>query len=823
MDLATLGLAVDSKPVKAANDDLKDFQKSAQGAEKAADSYSKGADKAVKATDRLGDSAKATSGAFNAMKVGLIAVGAAIGTAFGMGITSAIKRIEDAAAASRKIDKALELNGYTYDVTGAKIRKFADDLEAATGRANQEVLDIAPNLASFGFTEDVFFRAIKLADDMAAAWGGDLKQNLEGLSRALADPVKGMAMLSQRGITLTYEQKKLAKQLMDTGQGLKAQGVVFQALEAQISGVAAAGFTGFTAATARATRSIEEFFEAFVTKTGIMSGVELALNGIAASVNFLTDNFDAIVAVAGIVGAALATAFAPSILGAIAAITVAIGTGLVGAIGMLTSVLLANPFTALIVGIGLAIAAIYTFRDDVQKAIGIDVFGIVKSAANMIINSFIAAFEDIKFVWAQFPNIIGAAVVGAVNAVVTGVGKMVNLVIDNINDFVSAISGISSSLGLDLKPVARVDFRGIDNPYTEALAKAVGDRNKTIADIMGTDRLGQIGAAFTPTAAPTAPTATGVLEDREFGSDPAKSKKTGKKKLSDYEKEIRSIKEATAATEQETNVIGMSIFAKERQSAVQKLLTAAQRDGSAIGKEFANAQELINASATSLSPALAKQREEILSVASAYAKAQADAEKAQESFDFAKDITKGFMSDLKSGLESGEGFWKSFGNAALNVLDKITDKLLDDVINALFQVNGAAGSGGGGFLGILGSLFGGGGGGGFKITPGAGLFADGGISNKPAIFGEAGPEAAVPLPDGRHIPVKMMGGSSGGQQNVHVTVGWAPGADGDLKPVIRSVSREVANDVSSAHIDQYNRQVLPARVNQINEDPHARG
>jgi len=41
----------------------------------------------------------------------------------------------------------------------------------------------------------------------------------------------------------------------------------------------------------------------------------------------------------------------------------------------------------------------------------------------------------------------------------------------------------------------------------------------------------------------------------------------------------------------------------------------------------------------------------------------------------------------------------------------------------------------------------------------AGMFgyAKGGISDKPAIFGEAGPEAAVPLPDGRTIPVTLSG------------------------------------------------------------------
>lgn len=53
--------------------------------------------------------------------------------------------------------------------------------------------------------------------------------------------------------------------------------------------------------------------------------------------------------------------------------------------------------------------------------------------------------------------------------------------------------------------------------------------------------------------------------------------------------------------------------------------------------------------------------------------------------------------------------------------------------------------------------------GGALTATGAGLeaagYAGGGIARKPSIFGEAGPEAAVPLPDGRSIPVtiKMLG------------------------------------------------------------------
>jgi len=41
-------------------------------------------------------------------------------------------------------------------------------------------------------------------------------------------------------------------------------------------------------------------------------------------------------------------------------------------------------------------------------------------------------------------------------------------------------------------------------------------------------------------------------------------------------------------------------------------------------------------------------------------------------------------------------------------------------------------------------------------------YATGGIANKASIFGEAGPEAAVPLPDGQTIPVTISGGGDGG-------------------------------------------------------------
>lgn len=57
-------------------------------------------------------------------------------------------------------------------------------------------------------------------------------------------------------------------------------------------------------------------------------------------------------------------------------------------------------------------------------------------------------------------------------------------------------------------------------------------------------------------------------------------------------------------------------------------------------------------------------------------------------------------------------------------------------------------------------------------------YAEGGISDRPAIFGEAGPEAAVPLKNGK-IPVEIKGGTKGGTTvnmgGIHINV--PPGSD----------------------------------------------
>lgn len=308
-----------------------------------------------------------------------------------------------------------------------------------------------------------------------------------------------------------------------------------------------------------------------------------------------------------------------------------------------------------------------------------------------------------------------------------------------------------------------------------------------------------------------------------------------------YADMVRDSHQYVAAQELEQQALYMTAEAADTLRFQQELLNQAANDNIDLNAMAADG--------------IRTKRQELIDLAKDMAGAKAAYDAANEALKFGKDLVRGFVSDLRSGLEQGKGFWRSFGDAALNALDKIVDKLLNEVIDAIFQVNKAGSSGGGGGLfGFLGGLFGGGGGfTGFErawtaAVPGlwakGGTFPNGihGFSNTvvdratpfmfakgAGIMGEAGPEAIMPLkrgPDGR-LGVSAANGGAANQnhanQNVHVTVGVSVDRNGNLQAYVKNVSQREGQAAATAVVQQYDREALPARVNQIANDPYARG
>jgi hypothetical protein len=198
---------------------------------------------------------------------------------------------------------------------------------------------------------------------------------------------------------------------------------------------------------------------------------------------------------AAVAGGALALMFSPAILAAVGNLTVAISVGLVGAVRLLTAAIIANPIGALAVAIATAVTAIYHFRDEIQKAIGVDVVGIVKDAANLVINSFRAAFEDIKFVWSEFGNIMGAAVIGGVNIAIRAINGLIQSAAEGVDWLIEKLNKVP---GVTIDPLGGVSaLFEIDNPYAGALSDAVGTHNAKIQAIMSSDPIGALADSFT--------------------------------------------------------------------------------------------------------------------------------------------------------------------------------------------------------------------------------------------------------------------------------------------------------------------------------------
>lgn len=242
------------------------------------------------------------------------------------------------------------------------------------------------------------------------------------------------------------------------------------------------------------------------------------------------------------------------------------------------------------------------------------------------------------------------------------------------------------------------------------------------------------------------------------GGDSGKPKADGQ-----YQNAIDSIVKRTAALEAQTAaqsqlnpLVNDYGFAMERAKAASDLLQAAMDAGIKITPE-------LKASIETLAIGYAQAAAGAAKLAEAQDKAR---NQAAEFFATAKDMTRGFIDDILAGKTAVE----ALGNA----LSNIGNKLIDMGLGAIF------GTGSGDF-GALGDLFNLNAKGGIAAHGRPQMFARGGVAKQASIFGEAGPEAAVPLPDGRRIPVDLRmprGGSGGGAVSIDArTTINAPNAD----------------------------------------------
>ena len=162
------------------------------------------------------------------------------------------------------------------------------------------------------------------------------------------------------------------------------------------------------------------------------------------------------------------------------------------------------------------------------------------------------------------------------------------------------------------------------------------------------------------------------------------------------------------------------------------------------------------------------------------------------------DLEKSFASTFVHDMAAGKSAVEALGDALNNLGSKLIDNGIDQLFAGLNKGTGGASAGGG-----IASLFGFASGG--VMVPGQGpsslpKFANGGVSRSAAIFGEAGPEAAVPLPDGRRIPVDLRAPSAAkasSSQAVSVVVAPVFNVQNGTADGIEKLKGEIAKSLPS--------------------------
>ena len=542
-DLATLGLAVETKQVVKAVGDLSAFEKAASKAEKASDGVSKTSDRAQRNVARFGkvanDNASATSRmareldhaekSMGAMERSSAAMTSALAR-LGVALTAAFSAQALIAAADRftKFENSLRVAGVaSRDMAMVRERLFsaANRNGVAVSALGELYGKAAMSAGELGVTQQELLKfvdgvsaALRVQGGSVEAASGSLLQLGQALGagivraeefNSILEGAYPIAQAAARG--MDGMGGSVARLRQAVADGKVTSQAFFQALlkgftttEALAAGMSLTVESSLNVVSNSFTRLVGSIDQELGVSSGIASGIQsigMMLDGLSQRVDAFGQafraNFREIAGAAVVAGTALAAAFGPVVIGAAITGLAALSSAAVAAIRAITVAMASNPIGAIAVAIAGVITAAYVFRDEVKRIFGFDVVDAVATAGDYIINSFEAAYNDVQFVWAQLPNMLGAAAIGAANMVVRAVNSMIQTVTTQFNDLITSINSILPGEGLSTLSIDPV--KEFENEYAGPLEEAARKHVEKFEMIMSQSRLGGMADAMRST------------------------------------------------------------------------------------------------------------------------------------------------------------------------------------------------------------------------------------------------------------------------------------------------------------------------------------
>ncbi|AXY41595.1 phage tail length tape measure family protein [Halomonas sp. JS92-SW72] len=217
-----------------------------------------------------------------ASRAGVAMGGAGLAASAGvMGYVSFTRAAGEAERQLLRIEARLQATGNAAGVSAQEINAFARQLAEDTLTSAGAVREAAAELLGFSnVTREDFFRTLTLAQDL----GGNLASNVQQLGRVLEAPEEGLGRLARRMTDLSFEQREMIREMVESGRQAEAMGVILEHLERQIGGTGAGEAAGLAGATdtlgERWTRLKENLGD-----TGPVTNATNAMSGLLGTLN----------------------------------------------------------------------------------------------------------------------------------------------------------------------------------------------------------------------------------------------------------------------------------------------------------------------------------------------------------------------------------------------------------------------------------------------------------------------------------------------------------------------------------------------------------
>lgn len=307
------------------------------------------------------------------------------GLAVGAPLLMTVRAAEDARAEIAKLEQGFRTMGDTSGKMAQKAQDFASALMMEIAIDDEQIMAVQGKMATFekvikntAGTAEIFERSTRAAFDLEAAGFGDAMSNATQLGKALQEPLKGMTALRKAGTLTSADIARIGGEYQKTGNLLKAQRQIMDAVEKQVQGKAAAN--------AKATEKLKIAFGEIAEQIGgvLLPEVEKFAKWVGKNLERIQKWIDTnrelvggIVKFAAIVSiASLAISGIAFVVGGVIKVfgflssainfTVSAFKFMGTTVNVVTAFMMANPIIAIITGIAIAATLIYIYWDNIK-------------------------------------------------------------------------------------------------------------------------------------------------------------------------------------------------------------------------------------------------------------------------------------------------------------------------------------------------------------------------------------------------------------------------------------------------------------------------